>query len=83
MVDPTGCGDAYRAGLIHGILHGLDWETTGRIASLMGAIKIAVRGTQNHTFTQCRIRRAVRREFGSRPFDDGELNCQRTISGTR
>ena len=46
----TGCGDAYRAGLIHGILRGLDWETTGRIASLMGAIKIAVRGTQNHSF---------------------------------
>ncbi len=40
VVDPTGCGDAYRAGLIHGILRGLDWETTGRIASLMGAIKI-------------------------------------------
>jgi adenosine kinase len=51
VLDPTGCGDAYRAGLIHGILNGLDWETTGRIASLMGAIKIAVRGTQNHGFT--------------------------------
>ena len=51
VLDPTGCGDAYRAGLIHGILNGLDWETTGRIASLMGAIKIAVRGTQNHSFT--------------------------------
>jgi adenosine kinase len=51
VVDPTGCGDAYRAGLIHGILNGLDWDTTGRIASLMGALKIAVRGTQNHTFT--------------------------------
>lgn len=49
--DPTGCGDAYRAGLIHGILHGKDWETTGRIASLMGAIKIAQHGTQNHTFS--------------------------------
>jgi adenosine kinase len=51
MVDPTGCGDAYRAGLIHGLLHGLDWPTTGRIASLMGAIKIESLGTQNHTFT--------------------------------
>lgn len=49
--DPTGCGDAYRAGLIHGILHGKDWETTGRIASLMGAIKIEQHGTQNHSFT--------------------------------
>jgi adenosine kinase len=38
VVDPTGCGDAYRAGIIHGLLHGLDWETTGRIASLLGAV---------------------------------------------
>ena len=52
VVDPTGCGDAYRAGLIHGLLHGLDWQTTGHIASLMGAIKIESRGTQNHRFTR-------------------------------
>ncbi|MGH8228407.1 MAG: carbohydrate kinase family protein, partial [Steroidobacteraceae bacterium] len=51
VVDPTGCGDAYRAGLIHGILRGLDWERTGRIASLMGTLKIEARGTQNHRFT--------------------------------
>ena len=51
VVDPTGCGDAYRAGLIHGLMQGLDWETTGRIASLLGAIKIAHAGTQNHGFT--------------------------------
>jgi len=52
VVDPTGCGDAYRAGLIHGLLHGLDWPTTGRIASLIGAIKVESRGTQNHRFTR-------------------------------
>ena len=52
VVDPTGCGDAYRAGLLHGLLHGLDWLETGRIASLMGAIKIESRGTQNHRFTR-------------------------------
>jgi adenosine kinase len=51
LVDPTGCGDAYRAGLIHGIMHGKDWATTGRIASLLGAIKIEQHGTQNHHFT--------------------------------
>jgi adenosine kinase len=62
VVDPTGCGDAYRAGLIHGLIHGLDWEVTGRIASLMGALKIEVRGTQNHTFS------AV--EFGERFFEN-------------
>jgi len=52
VVDPTGCGDAFRAGLIHGLLHGLDWRATGHIASLMGAIKIEARGTQNHRFTR-------------------------------
>ena len=51
LADPTGCGDAYRAGLIHGIIHGKNWETTGRIASLLGAIKIEQHGTQNHDFT--------------------------------
>jgi adenosine kinase len=64
VVDPTGCGDAYRAGLIHGILRGLDWDTTGRIASLMGAIKIAVRGTQNHTFTQAEFASLYAAAFG-------------------
>jgi adenosine kinase len=52
VLDPTGCGDAFRAGLLHGMSHGLDWETTGQIASLMGSIKIAHRGTQNHHFTR-------------------------------
>ena len=51
LTDPTGCGDAYRAGLMYGIMHGEDWETTGRIASLLGAIKIEQYGTQNHKFT--------------------------------
>ncbi|MDT8370859.1 MAG: carbohydrate kinase family protein [Gammaproteobacteria bacterium] len=51
LADPTGCGDAYRAGLMHGILHGKDWEQTGRIASLLGAIKIEQHGTQNHSFS--------------------------------
>jgi adenosine kinase len=48
VVDPTGCGDAYRAGLLYGLMNGMDWETTGRIAALMGAIKIEQAGTQNH-----------------------------------
>jgi adenosine kinase len=55
VVDPTGCGDAYRAGLIHGLLHRLDWETTGRVAALMGAIKIESRGPQNYRFTKDRF----------------------------
>ncbi len=48
VIDPTGCGDAYRAGLLYGLMLGIDWETTGRIASLLGALKIATNGTQNH-----------------------------------
>jgi adenosine kinase len=64
VVDPTGCGDAYRAGLIHGILQGKDWETTGRIASLMGAIKIAQHGTQNHHFTPADFAQAYTANFG-------------------
>jgi adenosine kinase len=64
VVDPTGCGDAYRAGLIHGLLHGLDWETTGRIASLIGAIKIETRGTQNHSFTAAQFEQRYQASFG-------------------
>jgi len=51
LADPTGCGDAYRAGLLYGIMNEYDWETTGRIASLLGAIKMEHHGTQNHSFT--------------------------------
>jgi adenosine kinase len=47
-IDPTGCGDAYRAGLVYGIVNELSWERTGRLASVMGAIKIQQRGGQNH-----------------------------------
>ncbi len=63
VVDPTGCGDAYRAGLIHGLLRGLDWETTGRMASLMGAIKIECRGPQNHRFGPAEFERRYHENF--------------------
>jgi adenosine kinase len=52
IVDPTGCGDAYRAGLLYGIARGWDWSACGRLASTMGAIKIASRGGQNHKPTR-------------------------------
>ena len=65
VVDPTGCGDAYRAGLIHGLLHGLDWAVTGRIASLLGALKVATRGTQNHRFTMDEFGASYRAAFDS------------------
>ncbi len=65
--DPTGCGDAYRAGLLYGLLNDMDWETTGRIASLMGAIKIESHGTQNHSFTRDEFFRRFQESFGFRP----------------
>ncbi len=67
VVDPTGCGDAYRAGLIHGLLHGLEWQTTGRLASLLGAIKIESRGPQNHRFTRAELLRRYFKNFGQVP----------------
>jgi len=67
IVDPTGCGDAYRAGLIYGLQNGLDWETTGRIASLMGSIKIAHSGTQHHRFTRDEFEARFRAAFGRSP----------------
>ena len=64
IVDPTGCGDAFRAGLLYGIAAGWDWETTGQLASLMGAIKIAQRGGQNHAPTREAIGARLKAAFG-------------------
>jgi adenosine kinase len=64
VVDPTGCGDAYRAGLLHGLLHGLPWAKTARIASLMGSLKIESRGTQNHNYSAADFRRRYESLFG-------------------
>jgi adenosine kinase len=55
IVDPTGCGDAYRAGLLYGMAQGWDWPTCGRLASTMGSIKIASRGGQNHAPSRAEI----------------------------
>ena len=66
VVDPTGCGDAYRAGLLFGIVNGHDWPTTGRLASLMGAIKIGHQGGQNHSATAQEIADRFETEFGYR-----------------
>lgn len=67
LSDPTGCGDAYRAGLLYGLSHGTDWETTGRIASLLGAIKIEYHGTQNHYFELEEFWGRFKENFGYRP----------------
>jgi len=64
VTDPTGCGDAYRAGLLYGLMNDVDWEITARIASLMGAIKIEHAGTQNHQFTQHEFDQRFHSAFG-------------------
>jgi adenosine kinase len=64
VVDPTGCGDAFRAGLLYGIASGYDWPVTGRLASLLGSIKIASRGGQNHGFTRAEVADRYKAAFG-------------------
>lgn len=64
IADPTGCGDAYRAGLLYGLDRDYDWPTTGRIASLMGAFKIEQSGPQNHRFTWDEFCQRYQQEFG-------------------
>ena len=64
VVDPTGCGDAYRAGLLFGIVNQLDWEDVGRLAGIMGALKIAQSGAQNHRLTRDEIGALYAKHFG-------------------
>jgi adenosine kinase len=64
LVDPTGCGDAYRAGLLYGITRGWEWQKTGRLAALMGGIKITHRGGQNHKPTRAEIAAQFQAAFG-------------------
>ncbi|MGH8231984.1 MAG: carbohydrate kinase family protein [Steroidobacteraceae bacterium] len=64
IADPTGCGDAYRAGLLYGLARDIDWETTGRIAALLAAIKIEQHGTQQHRCGRQEIHDRFRSAFG-------------------
>jgi adenosine kinase len=64
IADPTGCGDAYRAGLLYGLERGLDWATTGRIAALLASIKIEQHGTQQHRITLEQFQQRFRADFG-------------------
>ena len=63
VVDPTGCGDAFRAGLLYGMARGWGWEKSARLASVMGAIKIAHRGGQNHRPSRAEIGTRLREAF--------------------
>ena len=64
VTDPTGCGDAYRAALISSLQRGMDLATAGRVASLMGALKIEHPGTQNQRFTYAEFAEQFRQQFG-------------------
>ncbi len=68
IVDPTGCGDAYRAGLLYGIVNSFDWQAAGQLGSLMGSLKIAQRGGQNHQFSRDEISQYYFESFGTRIF---------------
>lgn len=66
IVDPTGCGDAFRAGMLYGLTNDFDWATTGRLSSLMGSIKIASQGPQNHAPSRAEIEERFHKAFGYR-----------------
>jgi adenosine kinase len=66
IVDPTGCGDAYRAGLLYGIAAGWDWQQTGQLGSVLGSLKIAWRGGQNHPLDRERVDAHYRDTYGER-----------------
>ena len=67
VIDPTGCGDAYRAGLLHGLLEGWDWEQCGRLATLLGALKVEKAGTQNHFFDRATLAQRYHATYGENP----------------
>lgn len=64
VTDPTGCGDAFRAGLIYGIEKGYDWLTIGRMGNLMGALKVEHPGTQNQRFDFDEFNEQFKQQFG-------------------
>ena len=63
-VDPTGCGDAFRSGLLYGVNHQWDWKSAGQLASVMGGIKIEHHGTQNHRPSKADIEKRYEENFG-------------------
>jgi adenosine kinase len=63
VVDPTGVGDAYRAGLVKGLALGVPWEVAGRMGALAAAYVLEQKGTQNHFFTQAEFVARYRKCF--------------------
>jgi adenosine kinase len=66
--DPTGAGDAYRAGLVAGLLRGLDLEAAGRVASLAATYAVEQVGTVEHSYTLVEFSQRYRAAFG-RPLE--------------
>lgn len=62
--DPTGCGDAFRAGLAYGIVRGWNWRDSGRLAALLGALKVECAGTQNHHFDRTQLTQRFAENYG-------------------
>jgi adenosine kinase len=67
LAEPTGVGDAYRAGVIKGMLRQYSWETTGRIAALAATYVLEQNGTQNHRYSLAEFAARYRQEFGDAP----------------
>ncbi len=68
IVDPTGCGDAYRAGLLYAMANGWDWQRAGQLAATLGALKIGSRGGQNHDVNRATISALYNQSFGAHPW---------------
>ena len=66
--DPTGVGDAYRGGLLKGLMHGLDWEACGRIGSVAATYALEHLGGLAHAYTVDEFRKRYAKHFGPAPF---------------
>lgn len=64
IADPTGVGDAYRAGLIAGIIRGYPWEVAGRLGSVTAVYVLEQHGTQRHTYNRQLVANRYRDHFG-------------------
>ena len=65
VVDPTGAGDAYRAGLVTGMARGFSWPVTGRLGALTAVYAIEQTGTQHHYYTRAEFVDRYRANFGA------------------
>jgi adenosine kinase len=63
VVEPTGAGDAYRAGLIRGIQLGLPWEIAGRMGALAATYVLEHMGTMGHQYTPAEFVTRFRQNF--------------------